>query len=142
MIEIEELPLESWLQPLKPYQQKYLCQLVSLHGEEKAAEIWLDANGPIQTSTFGGGMIEPNKPSLWNQFKKEFDKLICGHPDYEKEQEKFLSKGRTIGLAVVAEIAEFLASILHVSSSLILPALVLILSTVAKMTVKAYCALK
>ena len=47
MIEIENIPLEDWLKPLKPYQRNTIEQLVAKYGEEKAAEEWINARGPI-----------------------------------------------------------------------------------------------
>lgn len=38
MIEIENIPLEDWLKPLKPYQRNFIEQLVAIYGEEKADE--------------------------------------------------------------------------------------------------------
>lgn len=99
MIEIDSLSLEEWYTCLKPYQKITIEQLVSKYGEERAAEEWLTARGPIQTVTFGGTQTNVTETSkYWSRFKDEFDKLICGHPDYDKEQRKFLTAGKTIGL--------------------------------------------
>ena len=103
MIEIENIPLEDWLKPLKPYQRNFIEQLVAKYGEEKAAEEWINARGPMQTVTFGGVTEDVNnKKNYWNRLRNEFDKLICGHTDYQDEHDKFVAAGKPIGLGAVA----------------------------------------
>ena len=76
MIEIENIPLEDWLKPLKPYQRNTIEQLVAKYGEEKAAEEWINARGPMQTVTFGGVAEDfNNKKNYWNRLRNEFDKF-------------------------------------------------------------------
>lgn len=143
MIEIDNLSLDEWYSCLKPYQKTVIEQLVAKYGEEKAAEEWLMSRGPMQTATFGGVQIGSENPTnYWNRFKTEFDKLICGHPDYEKEQEKFLATGKTIGLGCVTALANWIAPIIGMSPALLVPAIILLLHTMAKMGVKAYCSTK
>ena len=143
MIEIENIPLEDWLKPLKPYQRNFIEQLVAIYGEEKAAEEWINARGPMQTVTFGGVTEDTNnKKNYWNRFRNEFDKLICGHPDYQDEHDKFVAAGKPIGLGAVAYIADWIAPAVGMSTAILIPAIALILNITAKMGVKAYCATK
>ncbi|MCD7898891.1 MAG: hypothetical protein LUH22_03185 [Bacteroides sp.] len=143
MIKIENLPLESWINELKPYQKNIIIQLVSNFGEEKAAEEWISSRGPIQTATFGGDTSNiPDSKTYWNRLKEEFDKLVCGHPDYKKEQEKFATAGKAIGTGAVASISNWLAPIVGMSPSILIPAVILLLYTTAKIGVKAYCSTK
>lgn len=143
MIEIENIPLEEWLKPLKPYQRNFIEQLVAKYGEEKAAEEWINARGPMHTVTFGGVAEDVNnKKNYWNRLRNEFDKLICGHTDYQDEYDKFVAAGKPIGLGAVAYIADLIASAVGMSTAILIPAIALILSTTAKMGVKAYCATK
>lgn len=143
MIEIENIPLEDWLKPLKPYQRNFIEQLVAIYGEEKAAEEWINARGPMQTVTFGGVTEDTNnKKNYWNRFRNEFDKLICGHTDYQDEHDKFVAAGKPIGLGAVAYIADWIAPAVGISTAILIPAIALILNITAKMGVKAYCATK
>lgn len=143
MIEIENIPLEDWLKPLKPYQRNFIKQLVAKYGEEKAAEEWINARGPMQTVTFGGVTEDiNNKRNYWNRLRNEFDKLICGHADYQKEHDKFVNAGKPIGLGAVTYIADWIAPAVGMSTAILIPAIALVLSTTAKMGVKAYCATK
>ncbi|RHH09620.1 hypothetical protein DW228_14860 [Bacteroides fragilis] len=71
MIEIDDLSLNEWYACLKPYQKVVIEQLVSKYGEEKAAEEWLTARGPIQTATFGGSQTNNGRsPKLLEQTKR------------------------------------------------------------------------
>ena len=143
MIEIENIPLEDWLKPLKPYQRNFIKQLVAKYGEEKAAEEWINARGPMQTVTFGGVTEDiNNKKNYWNKLRNEFDKLICGHADYQNEHDKFVNAGKPIGLGAVTYIADWIAPAVGMSTAILIPAIALVLSTTAKMGVKAYCVTK
>ena len=143
MIEIENIPLEDWVKPLKPYQRNFIKQLVAKYGEEKAAEEWINARGPMQTVTFGGVTEDiNNKKKYWNRLRNEFDKLICGHADYQNEHDKFVNAGKPIGLGAVTYIADWIAPAVGMSTAILIPAIALVLSTTAKMGVKAYCATK
>lgn len=143
MIEIDNLSLDEWYTCLKPYQKATIEQLVAKYGEEKAAEEWLTARGPMQTATFGGTQTKAeDTPNYWDRLRTEIDKLICGHPDYKKEQEKFLAAGKTIGLSGVTALANWLCPIIGMSSAILIPAIILILHTMSKMGIKAYCSAK
>ena len=140
MIEIDNISLDEWYTCVKPYQQTILRQLVSQFGEERAAEEWLTAKGPMQTATFGGSQSnEADTENYWNRLKEELDKFICGHTDYEKEQKKFLAVGKGVGIGAVSGIATWLSPIIGLAQPIILPALILLLHTASKIGVKAYC---
>lgn len=141
MIEIDNLSLDEWYTCLKLYQKNIIEQLVAKYGEERAAEEWLMARGPIQTATFGGVQTNNNE-SYWDRFKNEFDKLICGHPDYENEQKKFMYAGKPIGLSSVTALSTWLSPIICVSPAILVPAIILVLHTTSKMGIKAYCSTK
>lgn len=142
MINIEKLTLEEWLKELKPYQKNTIIQLVDKYGEERAAEEWLSSVGPIETAQFGGVASDQNQiKSYWSRVKKEFDKLICGHSDYTNEREKLISGGKVIGTGAVTTISVWIAPIVGLSVPILVPAIILLLHTVAKISVKAYCSI-
>ena len=139
MIEIDNLSLNEWYTCLKPYQKAIIEQLVAKYGEEKAAEEWLTARGPMQTATFGGNQVgKGSTPNYWNRLRTEIDKLICGHPDYKKEQEKFLAAGKSIGLGGVTALANWLSPLVGVSPVLLSPSIILVLHTMAVFTTDYY----
>lgn len=72
MIEIDNLSLNEWYTCLKPYQRAIIEQLVAKYGEERAAEEWLTARGPMQTATFGGSQVNAeNAPKYWDRLRSE-----------------------------------------------------------------------
>lgn len=143
MIEIEDKPLEYWYEVLKPYQKSVIEQLVNIHGEEKAAEEWITAVGPMQTATFGGVPSKKiDQEKYWNRLRDEFDKFICGHTSYQKELEKLIASGRLIGTGLVTSLASWISPAVGLPPSILTPALILLLHTSAKISVKAYCATK
>lgn len=73
-MEVETLSQDEWFSILKPYQIKYIEQLVQTYGEETTAEIWLTSVGPLQTARFGGANDSQGDPKdYWRRFKIEFD---------------------------------------------------------------------
>lgn len=143
MIEIEDLSLDEWFKCLKPYQSSIIRQLVDNLGEERAAEEWITSTGPIQTATFGGNPFNKvDQKSYWSRIKEEFDKFICGHSAYEKEREKFLSTGKLLGTGAVSTLATWLSPSVGLPPTILIPSILLLLHTTAKISVQAYCATK
>lgn len=142
-LSIEPIAIEDCIASFKPYQRKLIENLVAKYGAEGAAEQWLTSRGPCQTSTFGGTPQEQNQtPNYWSRFKEQFDKFICGHPDYDKERAAFISTGKPLGLAGVTGIATWLGPIIGMSPIILAPAVALLLTVTSKMGVKAYCVTK
>lgn len=140
---IEPITIEDCYASLKPYQRLTIEKLVSKYGEEGAAEQWLTARGPCQTSIFGGSPQEQTQTmSYWSRLKNEFDKFICGHPDYDKEREKFVTTSKPLGLAGVTGLSTLLGPLIGMSPVLLVPSIALLLTSASKMGVKAYCATK
>lgn len=142
MIEFENLTLEEWGQSLKPYQFNIILQLVRNYGEMEAAEKWINAKGPQETATFGdiSNSLNTGK-NYWYSLRDEFNKLICGHPDYTKEREKLISTGKIIGLGGVSYISTLLSPIVGLSVPILTPAVMLLLHTAGKMGINAYCSM-
>lgn len=138
MIDIENISLDEWYKCLKPYQVNIIKELVAIHGEERAAELWITSVGPVNTATFGGSPTG-DQSKYWDKLKKEFDKFICGHSEYENEQKKFISTGKLIGTGAVSSIATWISPAVGMSPALLVPALLLLMHTAAKITVNAYC---
>lgn len=142
-IEIDNITLEECYSILKPYQRRIVEMLVDKYGVEGAAEQWILAKGPCQTSTFGGERhYDKQQNDYWTRFKYEFDKLLCGHQDYEIEREKFVNTSKTIGLAGITAISTWIGPLIGLSPVLLVPSIALLLTTVSKMGIKAYCSVK
>lgn len=142
-MEIENTSLDVWLETLKPFQRKAIKKMLANNGddEEKVAELWLSSFGPINTVTFGGVPTTASRKNYFQCLKGELNKLICGNDVYEIERTKILNSGNLVNVAASAKIASVIAPIIGISISVLAPALVLMLHTISKMTVNAYCSM-
>lgn len=117
-----------------------ITSLVQKYGEEKAAEEWITTVGPLQTATFGGDSFDKvDQKRYWIRFREEFDKLICGHPTYEEDLKKILFTGKSLGTGAVTYIATIIGPVIGMAPAILVPPIILLLHTVTKITVKAYC---
>lgn len=141
-MEIVDESLETWLSVLKPYQRNTIKALLANNDgdEEKVANLWLSSFGPINTATFGGLSSSESKKNYWKCLKDELNKLICGY-SYEEDRKQFLDMGGLINIGASSQIAAFLAPIIGVSASFLTPAIVLMLHTISKVSVNAYCSM-
>lgn len=143
MIEIEQISCSDIYPILKSYQRNIIEKLISEYGIEKAAELWVTSKGPIQTARFGGVSCDSdNSKSYWKRIKNEFDKLVCGSSEYTKEQKKFLTTGKSIGTGCMVSFANYLSPLIGLSSSILVPTLLLLLCSASKIGLKAYCSNK
>lgn len=141
-MEIVDESLETWLGVLKPYQRNTIKALLANNDgdEEKVANLWLSSFGPINTATFGGLSSSESKKNYWKCLKDELNNLICGD-SYEEDRKQFLDMGGLINIGASSQIAAFLAPIIGVSASFLTPAIVLMLHTISKVSVNAYCSM-
>src|SRR5690606_27443944 len=79
LMNIEDSPLDEWIDTLKPYQKSTIKQLSDSYEEEEIAKKWLSARGPSSTIGFGG---ISNPEPFFDRFMEEFRKFICGDEAY------------------------------------------------------------
>jgi|WetSurMetagenome_2_1015567.scaffolds.fasta_scaffold21591_5 hypothetical protein len=140
-MEIEQLDLDEWLKELKPFQIKTIKSLVQKFGEEEAAKRWIESTGPINTATFGGTPSNGKRKNYYKALKSELHKFICVQEDYIDERKKFFNQGELINAAVSAKIAIVIAPVIGLSVSIVLPAVILLLHTISKISINAYCSI-
>ena len=142
-MEVETLSQDEWFGIFKPYQRKNIELLVQTYGEEKTAEILLTSRGALQTARFGGENDSlGDRKDYWQRFKIEFDKFLCGHPDYSEARKKASQEAGSIGLIAIPIISSEIAASVGISHVIIGPAVVLLLNVASKVGVRAYCANK
>lgn len=135
---IPAFSLEVLLDTLKTYQRETMGALIKENGEEEAAKIWLAANGPSSTQQFGGDPADP-KP-FWDRFYDEFRKFICGDKKYKKERDELLSKSAPTAILLVSTISSLIATTLGLAAALVTPVVAVLLHTVGKIGITAWCA--
>lgn len=138
MIRIENIELKDWLSELKQYQRNGIETLIENFGEEQAAEKWITSNGPTNNVPFGGEVVRDTKP-FFERFKAEFGKFICGHPDYEEYRKKLGTESPIIKSTYIAVISAALGATLGFTATLLAPAVAILLASVGKMGLNAYC---
>ncbi len=137
MKEIDNIKLVEWLNELKPYQKNSISVLIDKFGEEKAAEIWITSNGPSNNVPFGG--TPQSSQPFYDRFKLEFQKFICGHPDYEGYRKKLGAESPVIKTLYISMISSAIGATIGFSATLLAPAVAILLSTVGQMGLNAYC---
>ncbi len=133
-LDIPKCELEAWLEELKPYQRNTILQLLATSSPEEAAEKWISATGFSDIVPFAGTI---DGKSFWEKFKVEFRKFVCDENEYVEEK-KALKGQRTRGALLSAASAALGAS-LGYSATVLVPAIALLLFTVGKIGIIAYC---
>ncbi|MGI6446826.1 MAG: hypothetical protein ACOX2I_14215 [Candidatus Ozemobacteraceae bacterium] len=140
--ELDNYDYNSLKNCLKKYQVNILDEILKKNDMESAIEVYLSANGPSTTIPFGGQPSQENSKPFINRFKDEFDKFVCGHPDYAHLYPKVSKTAGNYSTMIVASISSALGATLGLSAALISPAVVLSLTLFGTMGRKAYCSNK
>ena len=128
--------LENWLGELKPYQRSILNEFLTTQDAELAAEKWLTTTGSPNIVAFGGA--ENPKP-FWDRFKNEFRRFLCDETAYAEEKKALVAENPISKAMIISVISSALGATLGLSATLIAPAATLLLFTVGKMGLAAYC---
>jgi hypothetical protein len=128
--------LENWLGELKPYQRSILNEFLTTQDAELAAEKWLTTTGSPNIIAFGGA--ENPKP-FWDRFKNEFHRFLCDETAYTEEKKALVAENPITKAMIISVISSALGATLGLSATLIAPAATLLLFTVGKMSLAAYC---
>ncbi|HDV3547060.1 TPA: hypothetical protein RH166_004837, partial [Escherichia coli] len=143
MISIPNEDAEAWLSTLKKYQSSTIKSFLEQGTEEQALESWLTASGPSLTSPFGGDASSmPGKKAFVDQFKQEFRAFVCGSDKYVKERNGLGELGGDIKTYLVSVISSSIATSLGTTTVFIAPAVVIMLITISKMGLNAWCSLE
>ncbi len=135
-MDIDNAPLEEWLDPLKKYQQDTFKQLVDLHGVEEATKLWISAQGPSSTVGFGG---ESNPQPFYDKFREEFRKLVCGDPAYEQVRQQLQREAPVVKNIYISMVSAALGASLGFTATLLAPAVAALLYLVGQMGLNAWC---
>ncbi len=141
MTELTPIPLfdlNELLAALKPYQASAISQLREKHNEEEVAKLWLSANGPSDTQKFGGTNPIDSKP-FWDKFNEELRLFICGDKKYKKERDKLLSDAKPVSVVLISGVSGLLGSTLGFAPSFLAPAVAMMLYSIGKVGVNAWC---
>lgn len=136
VINIPDGDLDDWLSVLKPYQRNTLKAFLATDSPEKAAERWLGTTGSPNIVPFGG--TRDTKP-FWDKFQAEFRKFLCDENAYVEEKKALLSENPVGRAILVSVISAALGATMGFTATLLAPAVTVMLFTVGKMGLRAYC---
>ncbi|OAB30628.1 hypothetical protein PMSD_19035 [Paenibacillus macquariensis subsp. defensor] len=130
----------NWLDALPPYQSKSIQQLMDQgKSYEEISILWLSANGPANTYPFGANNT---KSLFFEKLMEEVEHFICREDKYTDEKKKLLTQFKAGDVYVVTFISAIIAPVVGATSVLIAPAIALILMTVLRMGINAWCAVR
>ncbi|NIJ77542.1 hypothetical protein FHT08_002625 [Xanthomonas campestris] len=135
-ISVAEQDVNVWLAELKPYQQQTLEVFLATDTIEASAERWLSSTGSPNIAPFGGAA--DHKP-FWSRFKDEFHRFICDDMAYVEERKALSSESSVAKAMMISVISAAIGATIGYSSTLLAPAVALLLCLVGKMGVNAYC---
>jgi len=136
-LEVPSYDLDNWLNELKPYQRNTIQKLLEISNDpEEAAKKWITATGPQNTIPFGG--IRDSKP-FWDRFKEEIQKFFCDDSSYVTEKEVLLKEAPVSKSLLISVVSSAIGATIGYSATLLAPAIVIILYTIGKIGINAYC---
>lgn len=134
---IPEYEVSEWISELKPYQRSSIELLLSENNPQDAVKLWLSADGPSATAKFGGQKFSPEP--FFDRFFAEFKKFVCGDEAYSELRAQLDQEAPVAKAVYISVIAGGIASTLGFAASLLAPAVAVMLSSVGRMGVEAWC---
>jgi hypothetical protein len=130
---------EAWISGLPTYQRRLIEALLAQgNSADEAAEKWLSAV-PKDTFPFGG--VPSAKPYL-NKLLDELEALLCGDPKYTSERAKLALESKPTHALFVSTVAVLIAPAIGTSAPVLAPVIALLLATIAKLGLNAWCAVR
>ncbi|MFJ7371948.1 hypothetical protein ACIQV0_01160 [Lysinibacillus capsici] len=135
IINIEDM---EWVSTLPNYQQETVKNLLYNQTPEEAAIVWLTSTTQ-NTSPFSAKKTDSS--SYFTAIKNEFNKLLCGNPEYEEERKEIngILASENNKTLLVSSISALIGVKVGLVASFVAPVTVFILMTVSKMSINAWC---
>ena len=129
---------ELWITALEEYQQKVVLELIKLNDNKSivAAERWV-CYGTSNTFPFG---VKKVSAKFFENLKNELLKFICGDPEYDEERKELSKHNENMRAYVIGVVSAAIALKLGTSAVFLAPAVVILLFSFGKCTLKAVCA--
>lgn len=143
---IDSADESEWIDALPKKQKDELVDLIIAENRETAAAKWLEKKAVDSISAKGmeSAELEKSSYSYVDLVKKEVRKLLCGDKEYENDRDEIskLIKSDDSKKLFVSTIAALIGVKIGIAAAVIAPIIVLILMTIAKITINAWCELK
>lgn len=130
----------KWIQELPSYQREVIETLLANGSSfDEVAQSWISASAE-HTYRFSAGATVGNKGAFLENLKKEVRAFLCGDKKYRNEREGLFGEKGIARTYVVSAMAVAIAPHLTVASAVISPLIALVLASIGKVALNAWCA--
>lgn len=131
----------AWLDALPSYQRDALDQLLRQgKSYDEAAQSYLTASA-ANTFKFGADPSVVDKSSFLKNLRRELRAYLCGDAKYKAERDGLFGKKGVARELIVSSIAVAIAQHLNVAAVVIAPVIALLLASIGRVTLEAWCAI-
>jgi hypothetical protein len=104
-----------------------------------SADNWLNAS-TANTAKFGG---EPNKAKIYrDKLLEELEKFLCGDQQYEEDRKKIAESTDKSQKYIIGVMSVAIGKTLGAAGPFIAPVIVLLILSIGKMAINAWCAMR
>lgn len=130
----------KWIQELPEYQRGPMEQLLSDGASfDAVAQAWISASA-ANTYRFAASAPVGDRGAFLENLKREVRAFLCGDKKYKKERDGLFGEKGLARTYVVSAIAVAIAPHLSVASAVIAPLVALVLASLGKVALNAWCA--
>jgi hypothetical protein len=136
---LAEEPIK-WVQELPQYQREAIEILLSKGASfDEVAQAWLNASAE-NTYRFAASTPVGDRGTFLKNLKREVRAYLCGDKKYKKERDGLFGEKGLARTYVVSAMAVAIAPHLSVASAVIAPLIALVLASIGKVALNAWCA--
>jgi hypothetical protein len=129
----------EWIQAVPSYHRASIDELLKQgKNYQDIADLLLTARAE-HTYTFGSTQPQKDKNVFFQNLLQEIENFLCGDSKYETERTKLFGEQGLARTYVVSAISVAIAPYLGVSAVVLSPAVALILASMGKITLNAWC---
>lgn len=129
-----------WIDDLPTFQRNTIKQLLANGSSfEQVAQAWVTVSAE-NTYRFSANAPVGDKSAFLDNLKAEVRAFLCGNKKYKNEREGLFGEKGLARTYVVSTMAVAIAPHLSVASAVIAPLIALILASIGKVVLNAWCA--
>ena len=131
---------DNWIAALPSYQRNTILEMRARGASyEDIASTWIAA-GASNTAPFStGGPPQPD-PGFLEKLRGEIRAYLCGDKKYDKGRKQLIAGGKEIHAFFISGMSVGIAPFVGASSIVIAPLIALMLATIGKVSLNAWCA--
>lgn len=134
----------KWVQELPEYQRDTIEKLLASGSSfDEIAQAWISASAE-NTYRFAAATPVPigNKGAFLENLRKEIRAYLCGDKRYKRERDELFGEKGIARTYVVSAMAVAIAPHLSVAAAVISPLIALVLASIGKVALNAWCAIQ